>query len=40
VLAAASGADESSLYFWNATTGKRAADLGNINATTLSVKLV
>jgi DNA-binding beta-propeller fold protein YncE len=32
VLAAASGTGQSSLYFWNATTGKRAADLGNIHA--------
>jgi serine/threonine protein kinase/Tol biopolymer transport system component len=32
VLAAAGGAGESSLYFWNATTGRRAADLSNIHA--------
>jgi serine/threonine-protein kinase len=32
VLAAASGTGGSSLYFWNATTGKRAADLGDVHA--------
>jgi WD40 repeat protein len=37
VLAAGSGAGQSSLYFWNATTGKRAADLGNIHAAIAAV---
>jgi Protein kinase domain/WD domain, G-beta repeat len=37
MLAAPGGAGQRSLYFWNATTGKRAADLGNMPASIADV---
>jgi WD40 repeat protein len=37
VLAAGSGTGENSLYLWNATTGKPAADLGDIHASIADV---